>query len=55
MGNNKHKKAGITSALVKDLKAGQAVAGRLPNSRTCRWIRERKDHSGLFFVPNKPT
>lgn len=55
MGNSDDKKAGISSALVKDLTVRQAVAGRLPNSRTCRWIRERRDHSGLFFAPNNPT
>lgn len=51
MGNNDHKKAGFRSALVKDSTIGQAVAGCLPNSRMGRWVRERRDHSGLFFAP----
>lgn len=51
MGNNDRKKAGFRSALVKDSTIGQAAAGWLPNSRMGRWIRERKDHSVLFFAP----
>lgn len=55
MGKSNHKKAGVSSAVVKDSPLGQAAAGWLPNSRTRSWILEGRDDPGLSFPPNDPT